>query len=151
LRTDHQALTTLLATSGTGHKPLRLHHWADRLQQYNYRLQFTSGHDNVVTNLPSRAIPNPPTAPTLALGRDPAEHDLVQLLHTPLQETLSLKELQDASADDPVLSTLSTYIRQGWPAKVPDELLAYSCWNDTCIARGLCTVSLLWRTRATWV
>jgi len=147
LRTYHQALTTLLATSGTGHKTNRLHCWADRLQPYNYRLQFTPGRDNVVADLQSRAIPNPPTAPTLAPGWNPAEHDLVQLLHTPLQETVSLKELQSASADDPVPSTLSTYIRQGWPVKVPDELLAYSrireelsCWNDTCVACGLCTV-----------
>lgn len=147
LRTDHQALTTLLATSGTGHKPLRLHRWADRLQQYNFRLQFTPGRDNVVADLLSRAIPSPPTAKPLAPERDQAEHDLIQLLHTPLQETVSLQELRDASADDFVLSTLLTYIRQGWPGKVPDELLPYhrvreelSCWNDTCVARGLCTV-----------
>ena len=147
LRTDHQALTTLLATSGTGHKPLRLHRWADRLQQYNFRLHFTPGRDNVVADLLSRAIPNSPPDPYLAPGQDQAEHDLVQLLHTPLQETVSLREIQDASADDPTLSTLSTYIRQGWPVRVPDEMLPYSrvrdelsCWNDTCIARGLCTV-----------
>jgi len=97
LRTDHQALTTLLATSGTGHKPLCLHRWANRLQQYNYRLQFTPGRDNAVADLLSRAIPDTPTAPTLAPGRDPAEHDLVQRLHTPLQETVLLKELQDGA------------------------------------------------------
>lgn len=147
LRTDHQALTTLLATSGTGHKPLRLHRWADRLQQYNYCLQFTPGRDNVVADLLSRSIPSPTTAPCPASERDQAEHDLVQLLHTPLQGTVPLQELRDASADDPVLSTLSTYIRHGWPVKVPEELLTYSrvraelsCWNDTCVARGLCTV-----------
>jgi len=37
-------------------------------------------------------------SPTLAPGRDTAKHNLVQLLHTPLQEMVSLKELQDASA-----------------------------------------------------
>lgn len=52
-----------------------------------------------------------------------AEHDLVQLCHMPLQETLSLKELQDTSADDVVLSTLLNYLRHGWPVKVPDKLL----------------------------
>ncbi|KAJ8416785.1 hypothetical protein AAFF_G00326630 [Aldrovandia affinis] len=53
------------------------------------------------------------------------------------QETVSLQELQDASADDPALSTLTAYVRQGWPAKVPDDLLPcfrireeLSCWND---------------------
>ncbi|KAJ8352544.1 hypothetical protein SKAU_G00240200 [Synaphobranchus kaupii] len=117
------------------------------LEQYNYRLQFTPGRDNVVVDLLSRSIPSPPSAPPLAPERDQAEHDLFQLLHTPLQETASLRELQDASADDPALSTLSTSIRQGWPARVPGELLPYSrirdglsCWNDTCVAHRLCTV-----------
>ncbi|KAJ8356569.1 hypothetical protein SKAU_G00193630 [Synaphobranchus kaupii] len=36
LRTDHQALTALLATSGTGHRSLRIHRWSERLQQYNF-------------------------------------------------------------------------------------------------------------------
>lgn len=145
MRTDHQALTTLLATSDTGHKPLRLHRRTDRLQQYNYHLQFTPGRDNVVADLLSRSILNPPTPLVPAFEHDQAEHD--QLLHTPLRETVSLRELQDASAADPVLSSVSTYIRQGWPAKVSNELSPYfrireelACWHDTCVARGLCTV-----------
>lgn len=36
LRTDHQALTTLLSAFGSGHKPLRLHRWGKRLRQYDY-------------------------------------------------------------------------------------------------------------------
>lgn len=36
IHTDHQALTALLATQGTGHKPMRLLRWADRLNQYNF-------------------------------------------------------------------------------------------------------------------
>ena len=31
LVTDHQALTSLLSSGGTGHRPLRLHRWASRL------------------------------------------------------------------------------------------------------------------------
>ena len=38
LRTDHQALKTLLLASGKGHKPLRLHRWADRLMQYDFNV-----------------------------------------------------------------------------------------------------------------
>ena len=36
LRTDHQALTTLLATAGSGHRPLRLHRWAEKLHRYDF-------------------------------------------------------------------------------------------------------------------
>ena len=63
LRTDHQALTTLLATSGTGHKPLRLHSWA-------------GGRDNVVADLLSRSI-IAPTPESTAPVHDEAEHNNV--------------------------------------------------------------------------
>ncbi|KAJ7998311.1 hypothetical protein DPEC_G00221380 [Dallia pectoralis] len=48
LRTDHQALTALMSTSGGGHRPLRLYRWSERLQQYDFQLQFTPGKTNPV-------------------------------------------------------------------------------------------------------
>ena len=45
-----------------------------------------------------------PTPESTAPVHDEAEHNIIQLLHTPLQETVSLSELQDASAADPALS-----------------------------------------------
>ena len=78
---------------------------------------------------------------------DEAEHNIIQLLHTPLQETLSLSELQDASAANPTLFLGASYTRNGWPNNVPDKLSAYlrvckqlACWNISCVARGLCAV-----------
>ena len=119
LRTDHQAFTTLLATSGTGHKPLRLHHWADRLQQYNFCLQFTPGRDNVVANLLSRSI-IAPTLESTAPVHDEVEHNIKQLLHTPLQETVLLSELQDASVVDIPCSFPGGLVHQdNWPNNVP--------------------------------
>ena len=35
LRPDHQALRTLLATSGSGHRPLQIYRWSDHLYQYD--------------------------------------------------------------------------------------------------------------------
>ncbi|XP_057713151.1 uncharacterized protein K02A2.6-like [Corythoichthys intestinalis] len=143
LRTDHQALTALLATTGSGHKPLRLYRWSERLQAYNFTTVFTPGRDNVVADLLSRATPSSP--PDIA--PDGSESELILMLHEPLQTTVSLQELQAASAQDPVLVQLRTFIREGWPAKVPEELAPFhrvrddlSCWNDDCVARGLCTV-----------
>ena len=45
LRTDHQALTALLATTGSGHKPLRLYRWSERLQgvQLHYTVYARQG------------------------------------------------------------------------------------------------------------
>ena len=36
LKTDHQALTTLLATKGSRHKPLHIYRWSDHLHQYHF-------------------------------------------------------------------------------------------------------------------
>ncbi len=56
IRTDHQALTALLATQGSGHRPMRLLRWADRLNQYNFSLEFMPGRANTVADLLSRAV-----------------------------------------------------------------------------------------------
>ena len=41
LVTDHQTLKTLLTAGGTGHSPLRLHRWVDRLFQYTFLVMWT--------------------------------------------------------------------------------------------------------------
>lgn len=122
--------------------PLRLHRWYDRLRQNNYSLLFTPGCENVVSDLLSRSIP----APEITDDFRP-DTDIIQLLHTPLQCMVSLQELKTASEQDPIFSLLRTYIREGWPLQVSEELMPFacikdelSCWNDTCVARGFCTV-----------
>ena len=145
LRTDHQALTALLATSGSGHRPLRIHRWYERLHQYNFTLQFTPGRENVVADLLSRSTPPPAVEPT----PDNSDLDLIQLLHSPLEAIVSLQDLQQASEQDPVLSQLRTFIHSGWPpaSGLPDSLAPFRrfkdelfCWNDHCVARGHRTV-----------
>lgn len=108
LRTDYQALT-VLPTTGSGHKPLRLYRWSERLQAYNFTTQFTPGRENVVADLLSRATPNPTPDAT----QDPSELELVLMLHMPHQTTISLSELQAASAQDPTLTQLRSFIREG--------------------------------------
>ncbi|MGH0159456.1 UNVERIFIED_CONTAM: hypothetical protein FKN15_037301 [Acipenser sinensis] len=139
MRTDHQALTALLSTSGSGHKPLRLLRWADRLNQYNYTLEFTPGRQNTVADLLSRAVVPPSTVQQVT----DTEPDLVQLLQAPLSAVVSMELLRKGSQDDALFTTLRTYIRGGWPSSVAGELLPYyrvraelSCWEDVCIARG---------------
>ena len=54
LVTDHQALHTLLTAGGTGHRPLRLHRWRDRLYQYTFDVQYKPGRENCVAVCPAR-------------------------------------------------------------------------------------------------
>lgn len=56
LRTDHQALCALMSPSGSGHKLLCMFCWTDRLQQYDFTIQYTSGRDNVVADLLSHSV-----------------------------------------------------------------------------------------------
>lgn len=120
-----------------------MYRWSERLQAYNFTTVFTPGRDNVVADMLSRATPAP--APDTSV--DQSETELVLMLHEPLQAAVSLQELQTASAQDPTLSQLRTFILEGWPAKVPEALTPYhrvrqdlSCWNSDCVARGLCAV-----------
>ncbi len=122
IRTEHQVLTALLVTQGSGHTPMRLLRWADRLNQYNFSLEFLPGWANTVADL---------------------LEDWVHILHGPLSSIVTLAELQQASAADEALTTLRTYIQDGWPAKVDDRLLPYyrfrnelSCWGTVCLACG---------------
>lgn len=87
----------------------------------------------------SRATPDP----TPDTSDDHSETELILMLHEPLQAAVSLQDLQTASGQDPTLSQLRTFIQEGWPAKVPEELVPYhrsrhdlSCWNGDCVVRG---------------
>ncbi|KAF3835719.1 hypothetical protein F7725_028277 [Dissostichus mawsoni] len=67
---------------------------------------------NVVADLLSRATPTP----AHGAGPDATESELILMLHAPLQAAVSLEDLRLASEEDPTLSLLRTYIREGWPA-----------------------------------
>ncbi|XP_062513453.1 uncharacterized protein LOC134189228 [Corticium candelabrum] len=136
LRTDHQALTTLLSASGTGRRPFRLHRWADRLFQYNFDTVYRPGNQNQVADCLSRTT-------NLSPSSSPSEKP-VQLLTTPFDRVITLEELQKASASDPLLLQVCDYIVNGWPGKLHDPLFEsfsrirdeLTVWNDSCVARG---------------
>lgn len=115
LRTNHQPLTVLLATAGSGHKPLRIYRWSKRLQPYNFTTLFTPGKENVVADLLSRATPVPRQSldtSKLSSSYDPdsMKSELVLMLHLPLLATVSLEDLQLESERDPTLTQLRTFI-----------------------------------------
>ena len=59
----------------------------------------------------SRSTPLPAVDP----NPDNSDLALIQLLHSPLEATVSLQELQQASEQDPVLSQLRIFIHSGRP------------------------------------
>ena len=80
LRTDHSALKALLSGGQKGRKPMRLLRWADRLQQYDYEIQYRPGSDNVVADLLSRSCET--SEPDLHSNSSGSHHNLTKSVKT---------------------------------------------------------------------
>jgi transposase InsO family protein len=114
LVTDHQALKTLLTAGGTGHRPLRLHRWCDRLYQYSFDLQYKPGRDNVVADTLSRsheaspaaidrqARDGQPTDNATASGQVRSADQDVETVNQPA----TVAEISEDAADDRLVQTI---------------------------------------------
>lgn len=114
LRTDHRALTTLLSTSGTGHRPMRIARWGARLLHYNYDIEYKPGADNKVADALSR----------LPLDIDQAAYDIEVDIETEISAVCQLvlddtgitrNELVQAIEQDESIQKVAEYVRTGWP------------------------------------
>ena len=114
---DHEALTTLLTSSGSGHKPQRLHRWSDRLYQYNFSVEYISGSANHVANMLSSIVHDSCSDPPMLNDAEVLEINLAHLV-TP-------EELQRVSQEDATLQRVCNYITNGWPRSVPSHLKPY--------------------------
>ncbi|XP_039602201.1 uncharacterized protein K02A2.6-like [Polypterus senegalus] len=104
LRTDHQALTTLLTTKGIGRAGMRIARWSACLLSFNYDVIYRPGSQNAPADCLSR-LPLP-VAPAAA---DDAEPEFVALLSV-ARKTLSPADLESACAECPDLTKLHTQI-----------------------------------------
>ena len=57
LRTDHQALNTLLSSKGSGRQSMRIARWATRLLRFNYTVEYLPGLRNYAADALSRLPP----------------------------------------------------------------------------------------------
>ena len=137
LRTDHQALRTLLSAQGAGRRPLRLHRWCDRLFAYSFDIEYVHGDTNYIADMLSRAA----IAETNSVS-----YDVNSILGTPGTSLISLSDLSRASQADSQFRDIAKFIREGWPVSrkfVPAEISEYynireelTCFGNECIARG---------------
>lgn len=119
LRTDHQALTTLLSTKGADRAGMRVARWSARLLCFTYDVEYRAGSLNHTADCLSR-LPLPSTSP---LTGD-MEPELVALLSmAPVSVTAG--EFEDASSSCPELASLRQQINQKWPhsAKAVNSML----------------------------
>jgi hypothetical protein len=156
LITDHMALKTLLTTGGSGHRPLRLHRWADRLYQFTFDVVYRKGKDHVVPDCLSRSYELPSAVkPEMASSAtqqsdDMEDEALIQSIFGAVgQSVVTLEAVAMATASDPTLQQVRQFVIDGWPTTrsgVSSDLRAYfdvqhelSVVGD-CIARGCRTV-----------
>ena len=154
LVTDHQALKTLLTTGGTGHRPLRLHRWADRLQQYSYDMEFKPGRLNVVADCLSRSYDAKPASIPSIVGPDASDDDeaessyMIQTIFGQLATSVvTMHQVAEATAADEELLNVLNLITAGWPSsdkqlpvgsrayfRLRDELSV--AYGGRCVLRG---------------
>ncbi len=143
LRTDHQALTTLLATTGSGHRPLRIYRWSDRLHQYKFSAEYKPGRENSVADALSRLPTKTATAVTSDITSED-ENFIREVMQEAIHEFITPDELRTATLADPILVEVLQQVRAGWQKKPDNDYLRqfYNLrdelwiWNNDCLARG---------------
>nr|XP_055067975.1 uncharacterized protein K02A2.6-like [Misgurnus anguillicaudatus] len=110
LRTDHQALTTLLTTKGGDRAGMRIARWSARLLCFNYEVQYRPGCHNSTADCLSRLpLPSEATCPDSDI-----EPEQVALLTSALT-AVTPEEFATASASCPEMCALRAQIQKGWP------------------------------------
>nr|XP_039268356.1 uncharacterized protein K02A2.6-like [Styela clava] len=135
LRTDHEALKSLLSTSGSGHRPLRIYRWTDRLLQYNFKVEHVSGSKNEVADMLCRLVPDD--------VKESENKDDSDIFEINLDGLVTKEDLEEESKIDPVFQEVVKCLQNGWTFPIsPDVAVFYklrhelSVWNDVCLARG---------------
>ena len=141
LLTDHKPLTTILGPK-TGVPPLaaaRLQRWALLLSAYEYDLEFrpTAQHANAdgLSRLPLSIIADAGTATS-----DSDVFNVGQIEALPV----TAMQLRKVTRQDPILSKVVTFTRNGWPSIVPENLKPYWTRRNELTVEGDC---LMWGIR----
>ena len=119
LVTDHQALKTLLTANGTGHRPLRLHQWADRLFQYTFSVVYRPGVQNVVADCLSRAFESSASLSVVPFAQPSddikdQEDIAIQVIFGDLATSVvTLQMVADTTSSDPDLQRVRQYVPYG--------------------------------------
>lgn len=122
LRTDHQALTTLLSTKGMNRAGMRIARWSARLLCFDYDVVYRPGSQNYTADCLSR-LPLPAT-----LDHVPdVDPEMVAQISANLS-ALPITDFDSACSSCPELTDLRAQMEKGWPASiksVSDTLAPY--------------------------
>ncbi len=115
LYTDHQALRMLFTAPGKGHRPLRLHRWADRLLHYHFEISYKSGERIAMSDYLSRmGISMDNVAGTADLS---AVYTVATIFGSTDIPVLLSSELQMETTKDTALQAVLQLVSSGWPSR----------------------------------
>ena len=166
LVTDHQALKTLLTAGGSGHRPLRLHRWSDRLFQYTFDVRYRPGRENSVADCLSRSFDDSDSAKAADVA---AAHTAAAVSETDFADpdtddrviatifgslgtaVITLQAVAVATAADEQLSRVRKFVVEGWPMNkraISADLHAFyavreelsTAFKGQCVVRGSRTI-----------
>ncbi|KAL1251129.1 hypothetical protein QQF64_018925 [Cirrhinus molitorella] len=134
LRTDHQALTTLLTTKGMNRAGLRIARWSARLLCFDYEVVYKPGSQNHTADCLSRLpLHGPADAST------DVEPELVALISSTLS-SLPVSDFDSACSSCSEMVALREQIDRGWPPSiraVTQNLMPYYRLRDEFSVQGL--------------
>ena len=137
LVTDHKPLTTILGPK-TGIPSMAaacLQRWALLLSAYSYSIEFkpTQDHGNAdgLSRLPLGSRQPPDTTSAFMIGQ-------VQAL------PVTSEYLETVTRQDPLLSQIHHYVREGWPSSTPEEYKPFRDHQDELTTQGY---AVLWGNR----
>ena len=110
LRTDHQALVTLL-TKGTDRASMRIARWSCKLLNYDYNVVYKKGTENKIADSLSRL----PVNAAAETEFDTDDEVICHVTLTDLCKSVTLQELQNCTRRDEVLTEVKKYVENGWP------------------------------------
>ena len=134
LVTDHKPLLSILGPK-RGIPSLaaaRMQRWALLLSAYQYDIEFRSTEQHGNADGLSR-LPLPDSFP-VGNTEEPTVFNLSQLDNLPV----TAQEVAAATRVDPILKTLLSHLRRGWPSKVPESLVPFWRRREGLSIEGNC-------------
>ena len=119
LRSDHQALKTLMTQFGNSRKSGKFQRWYERLQTFTYTLEYHPGKSNHVADALSRLDPD-------KASQGVPDPTIRRVIKTMADNSLTWEGLQAATMTCPELKSLAEFITKGQPPKLlPQHLSMY--------------------------
>ncbi len=128
LRTDHQALTTLLNNPQGKRQSSKFQRWKERLAEFDYSMEYVPGHENKVADYLSRLQQR---AEKMGISKDENIHGI------------RYDDLKQASKDDALFSRIRTFLQKDWPhgTAVTPDVAPYKHvrkdlrWREGCLQK----------------